>query len=105
MTLTPFAPPRGSGAPSTAGRSQRCASARCASDSDIFFALAAELDRAFVGELAGGDQDFLLRRLDVREPHRALRLEIGLEHLRRALRHVLEDLRLEGLVGALERDE
>src|SRR4051812_42932448 len=98
MTLTPFCPGRGSGAPSTEGRSQRL-------PSDMLLALAPERDRARVRELARGDEDFLLRRLDIREPHRALRFEIGLEHLRRALRHVLEHLRLEGFVDALERDE
>src|SRR6185436_6680633 len=106
MTLTPLAPGRGSGAPSTVGRSQRdtsCGDAR--SGSDILLALASELDRAIVGELAGREQDFLLRRLDVRETHRALGLQVALEHLGRALRHVLEDLGLEVLVRALERDE
>src|SRR6185503_4253590 len=106
MTLTPLAPARGIVAPSTAGRSQRDTSLRCArSDSDILLALAAELDGAFVGQLASGHQDFLLRGLDIREAHRALGLQVALEHFRGALRHVLEDLGLEVLVGALERDE
>src|SRR5690349_12426525 len=100
MTLTPLAPGRGTDAPSTDGRSQRWGSA-----SDILLALAAELDAALVGELARREQDFLLCRFDVREAHRTLGLEIALEHLGRALRHVLEDLGLERLVRALERDE
>src|SRR6185436_17679980 len=90
MTLTPLAPGRGSGAPSTAGRSQRCAP----SVSDILLALAAKLDGAIVGKLAGGEQDLLLCGFDV-----------ALEHFAGALRHVLEDLGLEGLVRTLERDE
>src|SRR6476620_11355705 len=106
MTLTPLVPARGNGAPSTAGRSQRDTSRPGArSDSDILLALASELDGALVGQLAGREQDFLLRRLHVRQAHRTLGLEVGLEHLGRALRHVLEDLGLEGLVRALERDE
>src|SRR5690349_7118495 len=99
MTLTPPLP-RGSAAPSTFGRSQR------AGASDIFVAaLAAERDRAIVGELAGRDQDFLLRALDVREAYRTLVREIVLHHFGRALRHVLEDLRLELFVRALEREQ
>ena len=106
MTLTPLAPARGSGAPSTVGRSQRDTSSAAARGraQTYSLALAAELDGALVGQLARREQDFLLRRLDVREAHRALGLEVVLEHLGRALRHVLEDLGLEGLVGALERD-
>src|SRR6187401_716797 len=107
MTLTPLAPGRGTAPPSTDGRSQRCAfgPASGAAGSDILLALAAELDGALVGKLARRQQDFLLRRLDVREAHRALGLQVALEHLGRALRHILEDLGLEVLVRALERDE
>src|SRR6185436_14632636 len=101
MTLTPLAPGRGSGAPSTAGRSQRCAP----SVSDILLALAAKLDGAIVGKLAGGEQDLLLCGFDVGETHGALGFEVALEHFAGALRHVLEDLGLEGLVRTLERDE
>src|SRR3982750_3761731 len=107
MTLTPWAPGRGSAAPSTEGRSQRWAfgAASGAPGSDILLALAAKVDGAVVGELARRQQDFLLRGLHVRKAHRALGLEIALEHLGGALRHVLEALGLEGFVGALERDE
>src|SRR5215831_12985833 len=108
MTLTPLAPApaRGSGAPSTVGRSQRATSLPgTPSLSDILLALAAELDGAFVGQLAGREQDHALRRFDVRQAYRALGLQVALEHLRRALRHVLEHLGLEGVVRALERNE
>src|SRR5687767_3223696 len=110
MTLTPLAPGLGIGAPSTEGRFQRCASIPGSwsgprAGSDILLALAAELDGALVGELARRQQDFLLRAFHVRQPDRPLRFQVALEHFRGALRHVLEDLGLEGLVGALERDE
>src|SRR5687768_6827893 len=110
MTLTPPLP-RGIAAPSTLGKSQRETSSTifavmAARGSDIFVAaLAAERDGAIVGELAGREQDFLLRGLDVGEAYRALVGQVVLHHLGRALRHVLEDLRLEVLVGALEREQ
>src|SRR6187551_2989053 len=106
MTLTPPLP-RGSGAPSTLGRSQRETSSAIAvgagCGSDIFFAaLAAERYGAFVGQLACREQDFLLRQFDVDEPHRTLVGQVVLHHLGRTLRHVLEDLGLERFVRALE---
>src|SRR5690554_4510756 len=55
--------------------------------------LAAELYRARFGHLAYDRQDFLLRRFDFGQAHRTFRLEIVLEHLGGALRHVLVDLR------------
>src|SRR3982751_919162 len=98
MTLTPPLP-RGCDAPSTLGGSQReTSSVTAARGSDIFVAaLAAERDGAIVGKLAGHEQDFLLCRFDIGETHRALVGQVVLHHLGRALRHVLEDFRLEGL--------
>src|ERR1700690_1310108 len=56
--------------------------------------LAAETDRAFFGHAPPDPDDFLLRRFDVRQFHRAARFHVVLEYFRRPLRHVLEDLLL-----------
>src|SRR5262245_32861568 len=100
MTLTPLTPGRGMAAPSTEGRSQRAAAEPSLSDI-LLAALATQVDRAFVGQLARGHENFLLRGLDVRELHGAFGFQVALEHFGGALRHVLEHLVLELLLHAL----
>src|SRR6185437_5400156 len=68
-------------------------------------ALAAELHAALLGHLARGHQDFFLRGLDLGEPYRAAGLQVVLHHLCGTLRHVLEYLFLDAIVGRLERDD
>src|SRR5665213_1310213 len=68
--------------------------------SDILLAaLAAQLQAAFLAHAPRGDQNLLLRRLDLRQPHRTARFQVVLHHLRRAFRHVLEYFLLEFVAG------
>src|SRR6202050_5851689 len=88
--------------PSIGGNSQTAAPAA----SDILLsALAAERQAALVGHALRRHQNFLLRRLDLREPHWPLGFEVILHHLSGAFRHVLEDFLLQRLVRRLERND
>src|SRR4051794_31359380 len=68
-------------------------------------ALAAQLDRALLRQLANDRQDFFLRGLDFGQPHRAFGFQIVLQHFSCTLRHVLEDLLFESLVRALHGNQ
>jgi hypothetical protein len=57
---------------------------------------------AFVRHAARGHQDFLLRRFHFAQLDRALGLEVVLQHLGGAFRHVLEELGLQLLAGGLQ---
>ena len=65
--------------PLTSGGTQACGRKAA---SDIFVStLAAEGQPAFLRQAARGQQDFLLRGLDLAQPHRPLGLEVVLQHL------------------------
>src|SRR5258708_3533321 len=54
--------------------------------------LAAETDRAFFGHSLRDHDDFLLRRFDVGQLHRAACFHVVLQNLRGPFRHVLQNL-------------
>src|SRR5690606_29639080 len=62
----------------------------------------AEHDLAGLGHASGDGEDFLLRSLHFADAHRALGLEVVAQQLGSPLGHVLEDLLLDEVVGALE---
>src|SRR5580698_4745354 len=70
--------------PSTTGSDQRSMDATLAVNvrrgSDIRFALASQRDGAGLGQLAGDLQNLFLRALDFGDAHRALGLEVVLQH-------------------------
>src|SRR5699024_4201771 len=67
--------------------------------SDHFFgALRADDDFAGFGHATRDAEDFLLRRLDIADAHRAEAFQVVAQQLAGALGHVLEDLFLDVLV-------